>query len=160
LARIEPLSSLGPVAGSHHEQLDGGGYHRGVQAADLGIPARILATADRYVLMEHGDDQRSLAELDSLAGVTLDRDCVTALRSALGTGQPGGQRAVSNPAKLTDREIEVLRLVSDGLTAREVAERLVISRKTAEHHLENIYNKLGVTSKTAAAVYAVSSGLI
>jgi DNA-binding NarL/FixJ family response regulator len=36
----------------------------------------------------------------------------------------------------------------------------VISRKTAEHHLENIYNKLGVTSKTAAAVYAVTNGLV
>jgi HD-GYP domain-containing protein (c-di-GMP phosphodiesterase class II) len=160
LARIEPLRSLGPIAGAHHEQLDGTGYHRGVPAGELSLPSRILATADRYVLTGYADDERSLAEIQPLAGVVLDGDCVDALRKGIGVLPKVSERRAIKPARLSDREIEVLRLVAGGSTAREVAEKLVISRKTAEHHLENIYNKLGVTSKTAAAVYAVSTGLI
>ena len=56
--------------------------------------------------------------------------------------------------------LEVLRLVAEGSTAKDIAGKLVISRKTAEHHMENIYDKLGVTSRTAAAVYAVTNGLV
>jgi DNA-binding NarL/FixJ family response regulator len=103
---------------------------------------------------------RVLADIELLAGTGLDGDCIRGLRRAVGDGVVTTKRSVTNPAKLTDREVEVLRLVAQGSTAREIAETLVISRKTAEHHLENIYNKLGVTSKTAAAVYAVTNGLV
>jgi HD-GYP domain-containing protein (c-di-GMP phosphodiesterase class II)/DNA-binding CsgD family transcriptional regulator len=162
LSRIEPLRSLAPIAGAHHEQLDGNGYPKGVLGSELGLHARILATADRCVLAHAGDgiDDRSMADLLPLAGSILDVDCVAALRRAIGSGRVSEVRQATNPGKLTDREVEVLRLVAEGLTARDIAEQLVISRKTAEHHMENIYNKLGVTSKTAAAVYAVTNGLI
>ncbi len=159
LSRIEPLRSLAPIAAAHHEQLDGNGYHRGVAAGSLNFFARILATADRYVLMQAdgSSSDRSLAQIDALVGSALDGDCVAALRKTIG-GAPV-VRPATNRANLTDREIEVLRLAANGSTAKDIAETLVISRKTAEHHLENIYNKLGVTSKTAAAVYAVTNGL-
>jgi HD-GYP domain-containing protein (c-di-GMP phosphodiesterase class II)/DNA-binding CsgD family transcriptional regulator len=162
LSRIEPLQGLAAIAGAHHEQLDGNGYPRGVLGGELGLPSRILATADRCVLAHLGDgvSDRSLADIEPLAGSVLDGDCVAALRRAVESGKAQNRRGPGNPGKLTDREIEVLRLVAQGSTARDVAESLVISRKTAEHHLENIYNKLGVTSKTAAAVYAVTNGLI
>ena len=55
---------------------------------------------------------------------------------------------------LTDRELEVLRLLGDGLTNREIAERLFISPKTAEHHASRIYAKIGVTKRSEAAAYA------
>ena len=50
---------------------------------------------------------------------------------------------------LTDREVEVLRLGCTGLTNREIASKLVLSEKTVEHHFEHVYNKLGITSRTA-----------
>jgi DNA-binding CsgD family transcriptional regulator len=128
----------------------------------LSMPARALATADKYVLLSaggHGDD-RLLTDLQPLAGSVLDGDCIDGLRLALSKGSKASGRTPVTSGNLSAREVEVLRLVAAGSTARDVAEQLVISRKTVEHHLENIYNKLGVTSKTAAAVYAVTNGLV
>jgi DNA-binding NarL/FixJ family response regulator len=55
------------------------------------------------------------------------------------------------PAGLTTREVEVLRLLTQGLTYAQIAEHLVISRRTVNSHLTSIYSKLGVTSRAAAA---------
>ncbi len=54
----------------------------------------------------------------------------------------------------------MLRLLCNGSSNREIAKSLVVSGKTVEHHLEHIYSKLGVTSRTAASVYAVQHGLV
>ena len=64
------------------------------------------------------------------------------------------------PANLTERELEVLRLLGEGRSNRELAQELVLSEKTVEHHLEHIYNKLGVSCRTAAVVFAVHHGLV
>ncbi len=64
-----------------------------------------------------------------------------------------------NPAGLTTREVDVLRLVAQGLTDAEVAERLFLSRRTVGTHLTSIYNKLGVSSRSAATRFAVEHGL-
>lgn len=66
----------------------------------------------------------------------------------------------TDPAGLTDREVEVLRLVSQGLTDGQVAERLYISHRTVSNHLRSIYDKLDVPSRAAAAKEAVERGLI
>ena len=63
------------------------------------------------------------------------------------------------PAKLSEREVEVLRLVAAGLTSAEVAERLYLSPNTVNAHLRRIYRKLGVTSRGAATRFAVAHGL-
>jgi two-component system NarL family response regulator len=60
---------------------------------------------------------------------------------------------------LTDREIEVLRLLTTGKSYRGIAEELVISEKTVETHVGHIYDKLGVTCRTSAVVFAVQNGL-
>ncbi len=60
---------------------------------------------------------------------------------------------------LTEREAEVLRLLAQGQSNPQIAEVLFISRKTVEHHLEHIYNKIGVTCRTSAVVYAVQQGI-
>lgn len=60
---------------------------------------------------------------------------------------------------LTEREAEVLRLLAQGQSNPQIAEALVISRKTVEHHLEHIYNKIGVTCRTSVVVYAVQQGI-
>jgi DNA-binding NarL/FixJ family response regulator len=74
----------------------------------------------------------------------------------LGLARP---RTSGNPAGLTHREVEVLGLVAAGLTDVQVAERLVLSVRTVHSHVRSIYRKLGVTSRTAAAGYALRQGL-
>jgi DNA-binding NarL/FixJ family response regulator len=71
----------------------------------------------------------------------------------------GRRRSVAvGPAGLSEREVEVLKLVAAGFTNPQVASTLFISRKTAEHHVSNILAKLGVTSRTEAAAAAVRLG--
>jgi DNA-binding CsgD family transcriptional regulator len=59
-----------------------------------------------------------------------------------------------NPAGLSGREVEVLHLAAIGLTTRQIAERLYISAKTADHHIQHIYAKIGVSTRAAAALWA------
>ena len=69
-------------------------------------------------------------------------------------------RAPAGPEMLTDRETEVLCLVAGGLSNREIARSLQIGEKTVKTHVSSILSKLGVPSRTAAALYAVRSGLV
>jgi DNA-binding CsgD family transcriptional regulator len=64
------------------------------------------------------------------------------------------------PAGLTAREAEVCRLLALGLTTRQVADRLVISTKTADHHVQHIYTKIGVSTRGAAALFAIEHGIL
>ena len=66
----------------------------------------------------------------------------------------------SSPAGLTGREIEVLRLVADGLNNQVIAERLFLSEHTVHRHLANIFNKLSVSSRAAAVAQAARRGLL
>jgi DNA-binding CsgD family transcriptional regulator len=73
---------------------------------------------------------------------------------------PSTGRAPSYPAGLTAREVEILRLVAQGLTDAQVAERLVISPRTVNWHLTSIYSKLGVSSRSAATRFAIEHHLL
>jgi DNA-binding NarL/FixJ family response regulator len=68
--------------------------------------------------------------------------------------------AHSSPANLSSREVEVLRLIAQGLTNDQVAEQLVISSRTVHTHLTSIYGKIGVPSRSAATSYAIEHHLI
>ena len=61
---------------------------------------------------------------------------------------------------LSDREVQVLGLVARGYSNAEIASRLVISRRTAEHHVQHIYTKIGVSSRAAATLFAVEHHLL
>lgn len=69
-------------------------------------------------------------------------------------------RAPETPEKLTERETEVLRLLAQGLANKEIARMLDIGDKTVKTHVSNIFGKLGVVSRTQAALYAASIGLV
>ncbi|MGZ4172199.1 MAG: response regulator transcription factor, partial [Solirubrobacteraceae bacterium] len=87
----------------------------------------------------------------------LDADAVEAVLGA------AGHRMVqrrSGPAGLTEREVEVLRLVARGLSNKEIARRLVISPKTVGNHIEHIYDKIGASSRAAAGLFAMRHGLL
>jgi HD-GYP domain-containing protein (c-di-GMP phosphodiesterase class II) len=166
LAGSERLARLVPVVGMHHERLGGDGYHRGCRAAEIPTAARILAAADAYQAMTQTRPHRpALTEdrarhelLDVARQGTLDRDAVGAVLAAAGHDADVPPR--SAPAGLTEREVEVLALVAQGCTNAQIAQRLVISRRTAEHHVQHIYTKLGVSSRAAVAVFAMEHNLL
>jgi DNA-binding NarL/FixJ family response regulator len=89
-------------------------------------------------------------ELEAL-GAVRDADAAAALMRSLGVKGRAGPRAVG---LLSRREIEVLRVLGEGLTNRQIGERLFISPKTVEHHLSRAYSKLNVTTRAEAAAYA------
>jgi DNA-binding NarL/FixJ family response regulator len=65
-----------------------------------------------------------------------------------------------SPFSLTRREMQVLRLLAQGLDNAAIARRLVVTKRTVQNHVSNIYGKLGVTSRTEAALYAIRHGLV
>jgi HD-GYP domain-containing protein (c-di-GMP phosphodiesterase class II)/DNA-binding CsgD family transcriptional regulator len=165
LARIPPLTSLAKLAGEHHERCDGSGYHRGSTAAQLSMASRLLACADAYRRwIEDRPYRRALAparaadrlEAEARAG-RLDADAAAAVIEA--AGLPRGVRR-ARPADLTERQVEVLRLVSRGLSNSDIAERLVLSRRTVEHHVQDIYVKIGASTRAGAAMFAMQHGLL
>jgi DNA-binding NarL/FixJ family response regulator len=88
----------------------------------------------------------------------LDSSVVEAVLAAAGAAS-APKPIRSTPGGLTDREIEVLRLVARGNSNREIAAMLGITPKTAGHHIEHIYDKVGISTRAAAAVFAVEHGL-
>jgi DNA-binding CsgD family transcriptional regulator len=86
----------------------------------------------------------------------LDGGAVEAVLSAAGHRV----RRAEGVAGLTAREVEVLRLAARGLSTRQIAQRLVMSPKTAGNHIEHIYTKIGAGSRAAASLFAVQHGLL
>ena len=111
--------------------------------------ARALAVSSPEVAVDTARHART--ELEAL-GAFRDADAAAALMRSLGAKGRAGPRAAGYSA---DARREVLRLLGDGLSNREIAGRLFISPKTAEHHVSRIYSKLGVSSRAEAAAYAV-----
>ena len=165
LASSPTLAPLGAIAVEHHERLDGSGYPRGLHSSALTPASRILAAADAYrtwleprphrpAVTPQRAGERLRAEVD---GGRLDGGAVDAVLRAAGE-RVAGRRSL--PSGLTPREVEVLRLLALGLTHAEIADKLVISRKTARNHVEHIYAKIGVSNRALASLFAVRNGLI
>jgi DNA-binding CsgD family transcriptional regulator len=100
----------------------------------------------------------ALAGFDRLGAVAARDQAAALLRSWGDTGRPRPRDADELDASLTRREREVLSLVAEGLTNPQIAERLYISPKTAEHHVGRVLTKLGVRSRAEAAALAVRLG--
>jgi HD-GYP domain-containing protein (c-di-GMP phosphodiesterase class II) len=164
LTRSAFLATLAPVAGAHHERLDGFGYHRGATGAELTLSARLLAAADAYHAMTEPRPYRESMSLehaaDALASEAsagrLDPAAVAAVVEAAGQQVP----RVERPAGLTDREATVVGLLARGLQTKQVAAALGISAKTADRHIQNAYRKIGVSSRAAATLFAMEHGLV
>jgi DNA-binding NarL/FixJ family response regulator len=90
----------------------------------------------------------------------LDGAAVDAVLEAAGHRVPRRREALAGPAGLTAREVEVLVLLARGLSNKQIAERLVITPKTAGNHVEHIYAKIDASSRAAAAMFAVQHGLL
>jgi HD-GYP domain-containing protein (c-di-GMP phosphodiesterase class II) len=164
LSRAPALAELAPVAGAHHERLDGTGYHRGAGGAAVSRDARLLAAADvMHALREERphrpghvlDDAIAVLDAEARAG-RLDPDAVAAVIEASGAVAP--RRAW--PADLTDREVDVLRLAARGLSNKQIAARLFLSSRTVQHHLAHVYDKTGRRTRAGAAIFAMEHGLV
>jgi HD-GYP domain-containing protein (c-di-GMP phosphodiesterase class II) len=169
LRRSPALADLNPVASAHHEKADGSGYHKGLRGSATEHAARILGATDVYVGLttERADrpalsDNQAATTLRGLASDgLLERETTEAVLAA--AGHPEQRDAASrtkHPAGLTPREVEVLNLAARGLTTKEIAERLFISPKTADHHIQHTYTKIGVSTRAAAALWAMQHDLV
>jgi HD-GYP domain-containing protein (c-di-GMP phosphodiesterase class II) len=165
LAGSERLAHLAALVGMHHERCDGSGYHRGCSRGELPLAARLLAAADMYQAMTQSRPHRSALDAEQAEARLREAVC-TGLLDAEAAGAvlaaAGHPAEVSRepPAGLTDREVEVLALLAEGCSNREIAEELVISRRTAEHHVQHIYSKIGASSRAAAALFAMEHDLL
>jgi HD-GYP domain-containing protein (c-di-GMP phosphodiesterase class II) len=166
LAGSEQLAPLAPLVGMHHERLDGTGYHRGCAGSSLPTTVRLLAAADAYQAMTQDRPHRRAFAPEQAGRVlrtaardgSLDADAVEAVLAAAGHPVSTARRQL--PAALTEREVQVLVLVAQGYSNAQIAERLVISRRTAEHHVQHIYRKIGVASRAAVAMFAMEHDLL
>jgi two-component system, NarL family, response regulator DevR len=125
---------------------------------DDAVVSSILAGASGYLLKNTSRSELLRAIRAVGAGQELIDPAVTGKVTRRLAQLARGPQALPNP--LSDRESEVLALIARGCTNREIADRLVISEKTAGHHVSHILDKLGLSRRSEAAVYAVRKRLV
>ncbi len=173
LRRSPALARLNPVAAAHHEKADASGYHKRLPTGAADPGAGVLAVADAYVGLttERADrpafsGQDAATELRRLASLgVLEQRATDALLMAAGHGETPRAtaprlRRQEHPGGLSDREVQVLSLAAKGLTTRAIADRLFISPKTADHHIQHVYTKIGVSTRAAAALWAMQHAVV
>jgi HD-GYP domain-containing protein (c-di-GMP phosphodiesterase class II) len=166
LVRAGPLAAPGSVGAMHHERPDGSGYPKGLPGTLQSTVVRLLEAADAFQAMTEPRQYRAPLSVEQAAdGISsaararrLDPEVVEAIGATLGLRRESNRRAW--PANLTDREVEVLRLIARGDTTRQIAQALSISAKTADHHIQHIYDKIGTSTRAAATYFAMQHDLI
>jgi HD-GYP domain-containing protein (c-di-GMP phosphodiesterase class II) len=132
-------------------------------AAALALPARLLAAADAYHAMTEprphraplSPEQATEALGEECRAGLFDADAVAAVLDAAGQPIP----RIERPAGLTEREAQVIALLARGLQTKQIAGVLGVSAKTADRHIEHAYRKIGVSTRAAAALFAMEHGL-
>jgi HD-GYP domain-containing protein (c-di-GMP phosphodiesterase class II)/DNA-binding CsgD family transcriptional regulator len=164
LTRCPALAQLAPFAASHHERLDGSGYHRAARGSELSRGDRLLAAADVFAAMTeerphrpaHTRAEAARALHAEVRAGRLDAEAAAAVIEAAGLPR----RRAAWPNHLTDREVAVLRVLARGLSNRDIASALVLSPRTVQHHLASVYGKIGLHTRAGAAVFAIEHGLV
>lgn len=167
LQRPAALARIGDLAAMAHERVDGGGYHRRLRAGAIPLVARILAAADVYQAMREPRPHRAARSADDAAAELrrgadqgrLDPGAALVVLRAAGH-RAERARSVERPCGLGEREVDVLKLLARGLTDKEIAQALGLSTKTVRNHVQHIYPKIGVTTRVAAAMFAMQHDLI
>jgi HD-GYP domain-containing protein (c-di-GMP phosphodiesterase class II) len=166
LARSPELARIGALAALHHERLDGSGYFRGLTAPMLSLAARILAAANTYCALTERRSHRPARSFEQAADELkreakagrLDGEIINAVLAAAGHRAPPVKKAVV--AGLSEREVEVLRLLARGHTMKQMAAELTISFKTIDRHIQNLYTKINVSTRAAATLFAMENHLL
>jgi HD-GYP domain-containing protein (c-di-GMP phosphodiesterase class II) len=139
-AQSPTLAPLGKLAGTHHERLDGSMRERRPYR-----PALDAEAAEAELLREAREGR-------------LDADAVDAVLNAGGHRVP--PRARDLPAGLTERELEVLLVLVRGESNQAIADDLGISPRTVGHHVQHVYQKVGVRTRAAATLWAFEHDLV
>ncbi len=179
LGRVPAFAPLIPLVVAHHERPDGRGFHRGISLGQIPPGACIIAVADAFDELTHAAPGRPALDLDSALrelaqgiGTRFTPACFDALIWAVGKESAPEIEQVEErdssadplraawPAGLTDREVDVLRLLSTGASRRDMAEELAVSEHTIRHHLEHIYGKIDVHTRVAATLFAIEHDLL
>ena len=172
LRRSPALAVLNPVASAHHEKCDGSGYHKRVQADADDLGACVLAATEIYVGLttERADRPafspagrgRRAPPSSNQQGV-LEPRASRAVLVAAGHGEPRapvGQAAAESGRAHPARGRCAAARGAEGLTTRQIADRLYISPKTADHHIQHIYGKIGTSTRAAAALWAMQHSVV
>jgi HD-GYP domain-containing protein (c-di-GMP phosphodiesterase class II) len=162
------LRASGEIAGVHHERIDGSGYHRSLPASALSPSARILGAAEVYQSISEERAWRPGLEPGSAAAEVrrevssgkLDRRAAEAVLAAAGHRSKPGRAGRAWPARLTDREVDVLRLLARGHSNKQIAGALHISEATVHTHVINVYGKTGVATRAGATLFALEHDLV
>lgn len=168
LTRIPGLAAEAALVRAHHERVDGTGYPAGTPGAALTRSDRLLAAAVAYRAAREPRPYREALDPDAaiarlhhrVAAGHLDPEAVAAVESvaAASTGSRAARPAL--PAGLTPREAEILTLVAQGRSNREIAVALTLSEKTVRNHVEHTYAKLGVANRVGASLFAIDHGFV
>ena len=164
VTRCPGLAELAAVVGAHHERADGSGYHRGTR--DVTLVGQLVAAAEIYQALSEDRPHRPAPRPADAARILaaeadegrLSRPAVDAVLAA--AGHTPTIPNVVRPAGLTEREVDVLRLIARGRSNKDAARQLGISAKTVGTHVEHIYAKTGVTTRASATVFAMEHDLL
>lgn len=166
ILRLAPsLEHIADAAAHVHERGRGDGYHRRVAISSTPAIARLVGAADVYVAL--GSDRAHRPRFSARArekelvrmAASGDLDAAS-VEAILDAPRAARGRRPSNPLGLTDREVEVVRLVAVGRTNPEIGRLLGISPRTAQRHVMNVYDKLGVESRAGLALIAMQHRLL
>ncbi len=163
LARVPALVAETRLVVNHHERLDGTGYPNRLSGPDLGLADQLLAAADRFRgLVEPRPHRASLSPAEAAGRLRQDAragrlhpGAVDAVLAA--AGRPSARGAW--PAGLTDREVDVLRLVASAMPTHEIAARLGITEKTVRNHIDHVLAKTGTSNRVGLSLFALTHGL-
>ena len=159
------LAPLGAIAVQHRERLDGSGYPRGLAGGAISRPARVLGAADAYQAMREPRPYRAAPSADEAAARAARRGPRGAARRRRRGGRarrrrpprPAPPRGTGRTDAARDRRPSPGRA---RLSNKQIAQRLVISPKTAGNHVEHIYTKIGASSRAVAGLFAMQHGLL
>ncbi|WP_327087217.1 helix-turn-helix transcriptional regulator [Nonomuraea sp. NBC_01738] len=145
-----------------HGRLDADLYRQVAEAFDYGFVYEAARARWRLAeaLLSAGEREAALAAYEQAHKVATDLKATPFLRALDDLGRRARFTSSAGDGALTPREVEVLALVTDGLTNREIAERLYIAQKTVSVHVSNILGKLDVSTRTQAAAAARRDGLL
>jgi len=157
-----------PLIRHHHENFDGSGYPERLRGEAIPHGARIIRIADVFCRLTQSDDNREL-QLQALAKMSkkkktiFDPDLLEEFSQLVMESNPVFEdwSILISPAKeLTPREMEILKLLAEGLTNQEISQKLFIEVTTVKSHVSSILRKLSLTDRTKAAVYAIRNKLV
>jgi HD-GYP domain-containing protein (c-di-GMP phosphodiesterase class II) len=165
LSPIEALRPVAEVAAAAHERVDGSGYHQHRSGRSLLAAARVLAAADVAHAMSEERPHRPALDNAAIARELvaevregrLDANAVDAVLASLGIEK---RSAAPTTHGLSERELDVSRLLARGKTNKEIADLLGISTRTVHNHVAHIFDKLGVHSRSGAAIWLMQHDLV